>query len=540
MGLPLSRADVLEVVPAEVDLLFAMEDLPATQEDFHLTPLARLMEDPQWSDFVAPMWEQIEFDDLKKRFTENTGIEWEEASRLITGGWAFFLDSLDAGPMSEWEQSPDIGIVLEVGKNEDLIAQFFHDEMESGDGDVAMVIEEYDGVEIFTEDKSGRDSADTTEGDVVEASDDATMFVAVFDGVCALTGRKDTLLSIIDRRRGRGVVESFRYSPQYDRIFEREGFADWLLWLHAPPIYSALQTAIGEQPVPPASAEGQMPLRPTELLPAFGGDDFHGLYVVGSIEEDYTRSASGILYEPDAGGLWQLMPDGSERFPSPEWMPQEWNVVGTAAVDLSLLVPVLEGIAEDLNPAFIEMWNGMNLQFSQNFGVDLKEDIFGALGTGIIMAQFHEGDAGISFEHTPMGQQPQLLAFKLRDADRLRLTWTTLQARMFPQGALPPGMEARDYLGQEIVLMKSPSPISPSKEQVIALCITDEYFIISLYSTYPLERALQMLAGDEGGSLWDRPDVEDDMAWTPREAVGLNRQDLAVVFAQVFGSLKNA
>ena len=214
--------------------------------------------------------------------------------------------------------------------------------------------------------------------------------------------------------------------------------------------------------------------------------------------------------------------------------------MGTAAVDLSLLVPVLEGIAEDLNPAFIEMWNGMNLQFSQNFGVDLKEDIFGALGTGIIMAQFHEGDAGISFEHTPMGQQPQLLAFKLRDADRLRLTWTTLQARMFPQGALPPGMEARDYLGQEIVLMKSPSPISPSKEQVIALCITDEYFIISLYSTYPLERALQMLAGDEGGSLWDRPDVEDDMAWTPREAVGLNRQDLAVVFAQVFGSLKNA
>ncbi len=526
---PSVSAAVLQLLPEDTDILVAINDVTELQDQGTSNSFVKAWNHPAIQEWTAPLREKFNWEKLNEEMADETGgTRFDEVIALIDGGMAIGFHGFDFETMEQWGDRPEFTLLVEFGENADAAREIFDRDLENDDPDETRTEREnYGDAEIVevTHIETDEESGETQE---------ESMYWTVHDGLFALSLHRERVLAALDARRRGGADAPFDQGRHYASINSRAGDPDLLFYLNGRSIAKAIMAGVEAQAAdqPP----NPMGISPTSILPALGVDRWELLYFAARLEEQESFTHMGLLHNGDPTGLWNLFPAAASHFDEPSWVPAGWHSVTSVNFDLLNFFDVLEGTLGQISPMVVGMWQGIQMQTEQNTGINLRTGLINTFGAGIVAGQFVPGDPGIDFARIPPGEQAQLLAIKLRDAETLRATINT--ALQGPLQGMSQMMEVRDYLGHDLMVFNLPNPLLGDLQAEHAVCITDDYLLLSLYSAGPLEQVLQNLADGSKGNFWDRADVREALADIPGDATAFARQDTAAMIFHLVETLK--
>lgn len=286
-----------------------------------------------------------------------------------------------------------------------------------------------------------------------------------------------------------------------------EGNTDVTIYLNGEQLVGWLETTLKDK----AGANANAAMDPSLFLNALGTAELQALSVHMDFADVLSRMDVTLLHPEKPQGLVSLFRGTATEVTTPTFIPADVMAGNVSRYSLEASYDKLMGMVAKLGP--LSMMAVMQIgQIEQQMGVKIKEDLLGSLDD----EYFDVADGGLEDES-------QVVAFKVKD--RARLAGALESLKRFAGNGFGV-FEESDYLGFQVNSLKMAQAQEAGKPATeIAYCLADGYLLLGTGKLTTLKKVLARMKDPSGPSIWDSPQVQEQIKLLPPKYIGLGVAD---------------
>ena len=506
------------LVPSDVALVAALNDVPALRRTFPETATGRAWSDPEIARFFAPLRAQPDIAEFIAKVKAETGYTPEELLEFVSGDVLLTVPSTSIA-LADGKPAMEVLLAIEVGDNESKLRRLIEEQNTRRAGTPeAFVTEDYNGALLYLQ--AATESSESQDDDMVWALHEGRWFIATDRAL--VTGALDALAA-------GGLATSLTSSTEYQEVLNRAGGdADLVLLLNWKVIYPAVIAAF-EAARDPNTPPNMFGVEPVNIMKALGLDALESISLTSSSSGSTERLDSAFRFT-EPRGLLALMAYRDGPVARPDWVPSSWFNVTSQNAALSDAYAELERMLDLISPMMAGMAQGQLKAFERQIGVELKRDLIGNMGTAILSG--YADPVGSETEaSTPYDELDQFVAISLADAAGFERAVEAIKTHFLPPGDASP-LQKRDYLDRTL------HTFTPSGGDTgFTYAIADGWLLIGTGTAGSVESALQLMhTPNPANSFWQRADVRDALVDVPVGAFSVQYAELAPLMASLAAS----
>jgi hypothetical protein len=523
-ALPAFAADKVEqwitLAPKDTVLAIALKDTPELLADWDNSAFGKFMQDEEAKRWLEPMKEDgvMPWD---KYFNDIYGTGLYDTLKEGRGTTMAFLIAKDAAAFEKNE----LGFIAfsEVGDNETrLIDQkkqdFEHDK------------KEHPEAKVSTEDIQGVTVNISAESDAADAKwEDA---YAVVDGVMIeASNRENITYAIAALKSGSGDAPA-EIREHFGRLSQlREGVADITIYANGTRILDLAKEGIAnaekKEDKKKAAPNPMGDIKPEQIIEAIGLHELKGIAITLDFADDRTRSDVAILHSEKPAGFLSWVQTDAKDVELPAFIADDVASGQVSRVEWLKLYDGIMGMVTKLSPQMGMMANMYLGGFEQQNGFKIRDDLFGSLANENFQVQDGDGKT-----------QSNVMGLKIKNAEKLGTALKGIQNALGGMGFA--AFEESDYLGYKLNTFKmstvTPAAGAPAAE--IAYVNTGKYLLIGSGSLDALRKTLGRMKDPSGGSIWETPRAQAQMALLPKGFSGLGIADSSKMISILFNAME--
>jgi hypothetical protein len=514
------------LVPADAALVFAIEDLPALRTRFSASPFGRVFADPAVEKFLAPLFSNSDYLEFIELVKTETGYTPEQLLDFAAGDIQLSVP-LSSLKTTQPKFNADFLLAMELGENDAKLRELI-EQQQSKQKDASSVTE-------TTEDHNGatlhivapaapKSDPDDLDADSLEAASAKKTFVwTIHQGRLFSGSSRELVTGALDAVAAGGLAESLSSAPRYRAVLERAGGRpDYVFFADIESVYPAVVAAI-DTSRDPSEHSNAMGTDPANILKAFGLDTLGVFSATGSVAADGATTSDVVLTHGEPRGLVKLLAYRDGPVPRPDWIPAGWINVSSQNFSIPDLYAELEQILDRISPMVAGMAAGQIKAFDRELKIDIKRDLIGNFGPGLVSGLALPG--GASAANPPSyDEMENFFAVSLADAAAFERAIDAIKGRFLPPEGGP--LEKREYLGRSLYVFTPPQGASAAAKGM-AYAIADGWLLVSVGSAGPVEAVLQRMdKPDDSTSFWARSEVRAALESVPLAAFSLQFDDL--------------
>lgn len=515
-----------KLIPADAALVFAIEDVPALRTRFSASPFGRVFADPAVEKFLAPLFANPDYQKFIEQVKTETGYTPEQLLDFAAGDIQISVP-LSSLKNAQPKFNADFLLAMEVGENDAKLRELIEQQQakQKDDSSATETTEDYNGATLHivssAGSKSGADDADAAS--VEEASGKKAFVWTIHQGRMFSASSRELVAGALDAVAAGGLAESLSSAPRYRAVLERAGGRpDYVFFADIESVYPVIVAGI-EASRDPAEQPNAMGMEPATILKALGVDTLGVLSATGSVSADGATSSDVVLTHGEPRGLVKLLAYRDGPVPRPDWVPAGWINVSSQNFSIPDLYAELEQILDRISPMLAGMATGQVKAFDRQLNIDIKRDLIGNFGPGIVSGLALP--VGASAANPPSyDEMENFFAVSLADAAAFERTVDAIKGRFLPPDGGP--LQKREYLGRTLYVFTPPEGAS-SDTKGMAYAIADGWLLVSVGSAAPVEAVLQRMdKPDASTSFWSRSDVRAALDSAPPAAFSVQFDDL--------------
>lgn len=535
-----ASAPLVNLVGDDSVVVLYLADAPSFIKHWPETPWVKMWRDDEVKRYFAPWRAEMKLDEWDQRCKTDTGYTPGELLDFATGSALVALPDLNSLIEAQKNKtSPPFLIAVEVGGNASKIEK------------IIAAAEAKDDRAKYTETTEDFNGATLHITEVALKNETKPKTLGVWTtsgGVFYASPSKEFLQRTLSAAKKGGCDNPLGQSDGFLRMEHRVGKAQLVVYANIKGIYPAAQKALAAKK--PAGSAGAAPNPfvpdPSAILPALGLDAVNEIYLAATLGSDKADVDFGLTYS-ERRGLTKLFSTSAGAPPQPSFVPEKCFAVSSTRFSLKNFYDSLEEMLGNVSPMLGGMFEGYVKTFNQRFGIDIRRDLIGSLGDGLVSTNTLNEAAG---PDAPVNQRFQALyALSVENASTLTTAFESIKHGMFGENA-DKVFEKRSYLGHDIFTFAPPRPAAAEgmpqrpQPQSFSYAITDHWLFLGIGSAAPVESALQELDGKQA-SFWAKPDVKRNLlADLPDNATGFGYMDLGkimpVYFNLIVQSMENS
>jgi hypothetical protein len=518
--LPASAADKVEqwinLAPKDTFVIIALKDTPELLTDWDKSAFGQFMQDEEAKRWLEPMKEDGEMP-WDKYFKDIYGTGLHDTLKEGRGSTVAFVTAKDAGSFEKEE----VGFLAfsELGDNEArLIDQkkqdFEHDKKEHPDAKVSTADIEGVTVNICAEGGKWHDAYAIVDGVIIEASDRANMA----QGIAAL-------------KSGGGDAPA-EIREHFGRLSQlREGIADVTIYANGTRIFDLVKQGIAAAEKKGGDAKKAAPnpmgdIKPEQILEAVGLHEIKGFAITMDFADDRSRSDVMVFHPEKPAGFLSWVASDATDVELPAFIADDVASGQVSRVNWLKLYDGIMGMLTKISPQ-MGMMAAMYLGgFEQQNGFKIRDDFFGSLA-----------DENFQVQDTDGKKQSDVIGLKVKNADKLGTALKGIQNALGGMGFA--AFEESDYLGYKLNTLKAGGGgTGAGAMPEIAYCNTGKYLLIGSGTLDALRKTLGRMKDPSGGSIWETPRAQAQMALLPKGFNGLGVADSSKMISTVFNAME--
>ncbi|HKB90545.1 MAG TPA: hypothetical protein VKC60_08515 [Opitutaceae bacterium] len=525
-GLTAARAAVpfLSLVDDDTAFVVSANDVPALIKKWDASPAAHAWNDPEIEKFFAPLRAKMKIDEWDDKTKAETGYTVRELLGLVTGQILVSVGDIPAFLKLNEGAEPSFALLGDIGGNQAAIEKLMAKEREASKEEEST--EEFQGETLHlrkhVEDDKSKERPSW----------------AIVKGIFVSALPVDRLRRAVAAIKHGSAESPLSASSNFQTAKQHMGEADYLVYCNIEAIYPTIEKAANDKFASKKSGpQNPMAPDPQAIIKALGLDVLRTFYFSGRLDADGGDSSLGLTFSENRG-IVKLLAFGDGPVPQPAFVSNKWVTVSSTNFSFKDAFAALEEILANASPALSSMVQSQIQQFGKNLGIDIKRDLIGSTGPGLIsgysLKDGQSADAPPAFD-----QLGQFLAMSLTNAQAFENAFEALKRMTGPNADQL--FKKRNYLGFNLYTFEAPTPPQaagappvpkPAAGAGFSYAVTPEYFFMSTGSVTPLETALQGLRSAQP-TLWENSDVKRALANVPGNACSISYQDLRVIMPAV-------
>lgn len=578
---PASAADapIESLLPADTQMAMIVRDFPTLREKWAKHPIARTLDDEEVRKFFAPMFEEMEFEELNKKALDELGMSLDEVLDTMQGSMVVAItdftkipdvvggdlvefdadgDPVNADPATSTQPMPLV-MIADIGddraKIEQMIAKGRKAEAErlaESGYESRERVERMGKHELHLQSVSKDGESTDTEG------------WAIVGKRMIVGGTHDLLRATVKRIDAANAADSLASSANYKEFVKGKPNADALVFVNVQAIvgtvmaqWEAEQAAEAKaradagDDAPPAE-DNPFDVTPQRVITALGVDTMRGAGATLSITDEHT-DLDAVVHYTERKGLMKVLAFTDGPVDLPKVIPANAITAGASNFSVNQMWTELWNVFTGVSPMLAMMGGQGVAAMNQEMGIDLHNDLIKPIGGHMLTATFFRPPAKPN-EAPSIERTDTLYMFALADAAKFKATIEKLRAKMEQDalieqaGADPdaaddefavpqPTFKKRQYLGVTIHEVTTPSFLEDEEPTVMAYAITDKYAMIAEGSAAPIET---VLVNQKQGiqSVWEKPAVTAALKDLPANPSAVGYTDLKSVAGSIVALAK--
>lgn len=500
----------LKLLPKNTLGFLAIKDTPELIADWEKSGIAKMMDDPEFKEWTAPMLKdgKAPWD----KFAEETSGESFREMISHTTGTMLLVFAADSPKDFQGKQIPFVAL-SEVGDKQKELEEAKAREVELAikkDPELKLRTREIAGVtvNILSEteepDAKWKNAWVIVDGVMVEAF--TTKLFEYF--ISALKTGTPEASDVIPSHLARHAQFS-------------EGTADVSFYANGEVLMKWLEESLTELM---KSGKSQMPIDPKAIFDALGTKEFQSLGFSMDLSDTQSRIDIALLHPEKPTGLISLLRGNQTAVNLPAFVPADALSAQVMRQSLEAVYDGLLGMVNKLGP--MAMMATMQIsQVEQQMGFKIKEDLLGSLDDEYVQA--NDGTAAAP---------SQVMGIKVKD--RAKLVGALDGLKRFVGQGFGAAFDESEYLGYTINTFKaSQAAAAGAASTEVAYCLTDDYLLFSTGKQELLKKILSRMKDPSGPSIWDSARTQELIAMLPKGYVGVGVSDASKQLLTVIDAL---
>ncbi len=496
----------LRLLPANTLGYVAIRNTPELVADWEKSGYGRLMADPEFRKWIAPLYKDGEAA-WDKTLKEATGEGLEANLKRIQGSVLLAVAADSAKAFEDANNNNPFIILLEAGDQQAKIQELLEKEV---DEDLAKhkewrrITKDVDGVPLnvlaLSEEPDARwNQAYAFVGDVLVIGDKPALLEYFIPALKNGTGD------------AAGTVAG--HLERHARLMD--GLPDLSVYANGEVLMQWLEKGLAESHS--KRDEQKLPVDPKLILNALGTREIQSLGIGLEMGDAQSRTDIALLHSEKPQGILSLFQGSSTDVTPPAFVPEDVLSGQVARQSLNDIYGSLLAMVGRFGPmaAMATMQIGM---LEQQMGFKLKEDLFGSLADEVVTVS--DGRAASLSE-----------VYGIKVKDRAKLAGVLDGLKRFVGQGFGAAFEEGEYLGNSIFTYKmSQAGATPEASHELAYCLTNDYLFFSTGPQDALRKLLARMKEPTGASLWDTPRTQELIAALPKGYIGLGVLDASKQF----------
>lgn len=481
-----------ELLPDSTVFYLSIENLSRTRERFGKSPLNALWEHEETQAFAAVA--KTRWEAWNEEARKEDGFSPAEVFRTVAGQVVLAMSRI---VVKEDDLEPSLLVLADIGDKADEVRRMAAAAERAAEEKGARFRrdeEDFRGVTLVhyrraSGEEDGGPSCWFLAGSLFGAADDPEDLKAVL------------------ARRGAGPQGSLAGIPAYARIRQRlGGRADLVAYGNGPAFFDLVAK--------------QMQPGTAPALGALGVNGIEGVGVQVTLQPDSVTLSAFLATTGKKEGVLKLLDGANSGALPPRFVPADATSAATFTLSLPELWAEARRTADRIQPGMAAMMDASMEQLKGQTGVDLRTDVFDALGTQVVYYQRlpdKPGEAAPGPFGPAAGLPAFVLAWSVKDKARLEGALQVLYAQAGPM------LQEGEFLGTKYRVLNLPMlPVQP------ALTVLPDQLVVAL-SLDDLKDVLTRYGKDVKG-LVDQPEFRRAIEHLPpqRFSLGFTREARAL------------
>ncbi|MBL9133658.1 MAG: hypothetical protein JNG86_20780 [Verrucomicrobiaceae bacterium] len=528
-ALPASAADKVEqwinLMPKDTVGILAFKSMPELLADWDKSAFGKFMQDEEAKRWLEPMKEdgQMPWD---KHFKDIYGTGLYETLKDERGAAVGFFVLGDPKEMDPKDGPPFIGL-SEITDNQSLQEEHKRRHREH------LKKDKHPNLKESTIDISGVTVSIAADSDEPDAKwVDAYAFV---DGVMVEAKNRKLMEYIIGAVKSGSGDAPAEIREHFGRLAQlREGTADVTIYMNGTRILDLVKQSLadaeknkaGEKKAAAPNPMGD--IKPEQIMEVIGLHEMKGLAITMDFADERSTSDVVIFHPEKPAGILSWVTTDAKDVELPAFIAADVASGQVSRVDWLKLYDGLMGMITKLSPQMGMMANMYLGGFEQQNGFKIRDDFFASLADENFQVQDSDGK-----------KQSDVMGFKIKNAEKLGTALKGIQNALGGMGFA--AFDESDYLGYKINTLKmstanAGTPAGAMPE--IAYVNTGKHLLIGSGTLDALRKTLGRMKDPSGGSLWETPRAQAQMALVPKGFSGLGIADSSKMISMVFNAME--
>jgi hypothetical protein len=525
LALPAFAAEKVEqwinLMPKDTVGIIAFKNMPELLADWDKSSFGKFMQDEETKRWLEPMKEEGELP-WDKYFKGVYGTGLYDTMKQEVGPVVLFVVPGLTAEMEMAKKIPFVGL-CDASQNQTVQADHIRQHREH------MKKEIYPDLKVSTLDIAGVSVSIATESDEADAPwVDAFCFV---DGIMIDASTRPLMEYMIGAVKSGSGEASDEVRGHFERLAQlREGVADLTLYFNGTRAIDLLKEKLAEeakkQDGKKAAPNPMGDVKPEQILDAVGLSEFKGMAITLDFADDRSRSDVLVFHPEKPTGILSWVSSGAKEVELPAFIADDVASGQVSTVEWLKMYDGLLGMVMKLSPQMGMMANMYLAGFEQQNGFKIRDDFFGSLDGANFQVSDSDGKT-----------QSEVMGFKVKNADKLGTALKGIQNALGGMGFA--AFEESDYLGYKLNTLKASGGGSgETAAPEIAYVSTGKYLLIGTGKLDSLRKVLGRMKDPSGGSIWETPRAQAQIALLPKGFNGLGVTDSSKMISTVFNAME--
>jgi hypothetical protein len=525
LALPAFAAEKVEqwinLMPKDTVGILAFKNMPELLADWDKSSFGKFMQDEESKRWLEPMKEDGETP-WDKYFKGVYGTGLYDTLKDETGPAVAFFVPGDAAEMEKSKSIPFIGL-SDASQNQPQQEEHKRKHREH------LKKEQHPDLKESTIDIAGVSVSIATSSEEADAPwVDSFCFV---DGVMIEATNRKLMEYMIGAVKSGSGEASDEVRGHLERLAQlREGVADVTLYFNGTRILEVAKKAIAEEEKnkdsKKAAPNPMGDIKPEQIIEAVGLHEIKGIAITLDFADDRSRSDVLVFHPEKPVGILSWVSSGAKDVELPAFIADDVASGQVSTVEWLKMYDGLMGMLTKVSPQ-MGMMAGMYLAgFEQQNGFKIRDDFFGSLDG--MNFQVSDSDGKV---------QSDVMGFKIKNGEKLGIALKGIQNALGGMGFA--AFDESDYLGYKLNTLKaSGSGSGTSAMPEIAYVNTGKYLLIGSGKLDALRKVLGRMKDPSGGSIWETPRAQAQIALLPKGYNGLGVTDSSKMISTVFNAME--
>ncbi len=525
LALPAFAAEKVEqwinLMPKDTVGIIAFKNMPELLADWDKSSFGKFMQDEETKRWLEPMKEEGELP-WDKYFKGVYGTGLYDTMKDETGPAVAFIVIGETEEMEKTKSVPFIGL-SDASQNQPQQEEHKRKHREH------LKKEQHPDLKESTLDIAGVSVSIATASEEADAPwVDAFCFV---DGVMIEATNRRLMEYMIGAVKSGSGEASDEVRGHFERLAQlREGVADLTLYFNGTRAIDLLKEKLAEeakkQDGKKAAPNPMGDVKPEQILDAVGLSEFKGMAITLDFADDRSRSDVLVFHPEKPTGILSWVSSDAKEVELPAFIADDVASGQVSTVEWLKMYDGLLGMVMKLSPQMGMMANMYLAGFEQQNGFKIRDDFFGSLDGANFQVSDSDGKT-----------QSEVMGFKVKNADKLGTALKGIQNALGGMGFA--AFEESDYLGYKLNTLKASGGGSgDTAAPEIAYVSTGKYLLIGSGKLDALRKVLGRMKDPSGGSIWETPRAQAQIALLPKGFNGLGVTDSSKMISTVFNAME--